>query len=75
MPEVEILEPTSHPKSFQLWHDFKECTEKILAEETFHGFKLLLPSGRRRVTRSGSICEPATYHALMKSCLLNTSIF
>ena len=69
-PEVEILEPTSHHKSFQLWHDFKECTEKILAEETFHGFKLLLPSERGRVMGSGSICEPATYHALMKSCFV-----
>ena len=54
-PEVEILEPTSHHKSFQLWHDFKECTEKILAKETFHGLKLLLPSGRGRVMRTGYI--------------------
>ena len=70
VPQVEMLEPTGKHQSFQLWSDFKTGTEKLLSDQTFHGFKLLLPSERGRVSRSESSfgCEPAGYLALVKTC-------
>ena len=67
VPQVERLEPTGKHQSFQLWTDFETGTEKLLSDQTFHGFKLLLPSERGRVTRSESSfgCEPAGYLALV----------
>ena len=68
VPQVERLEPTGKHQSFQLWSDFKTGTEKLLSDQTFHGFKFLLPSERGQVTRSESSfgCEPAGYLALVK---------
>ena len=68
--QVERLEPTGKHQSLQLWSDFKTGTEKFLSDQTFHGFKLLHSSERRRVTqREFSFgCEPVGYLALVKTC-------
>ena len=68
-PTDEVFEATNQHKKFKLWHDFKNCTEKILNEQTFHGFQLLLPSERGRVTRGGAVfaCEPETYLPIVNS--------
>ena len=70
VPQVERLELTGKHQSFQLWSDFKTGTEKLLSDQTFHGFKLLLTSERRRVTRSESSfgSEPSGYPALVETC-------
>ena len=49
-PEFELLKETPHHKVFNLWEDFKVCVDRVLHDQTFHGFKLLLPSERGRFT-------------------------
>ena len=72
-PEIELLKETPHHKAFNLWEDFKVCVDRVLHDQTFHGFKLLLPSERGRVTRlvtrSNSVfgCEPVEYVGIVKS--------
>ena len=71
--EIELLKETPHHKAFNLWEDFKVCVDRVLHDQTFHGFKLLLPSERGRVTRlvtrSNSVfgCEPVEYVGIVKS--------
>ena len=52
-PKSETLQ-SPHRKPFHLWQDFNDCTDILLKEQTFSGFKALLLSERGRVTRSGS---------------------
>ena len=78
-PAIEVLEATDRHKKFKLWNDFKNCAEKIFNEQALHGFQLLLPSERGRVTRGGTVfaCEPGTYLAivLLSKSLHSTSMF
>ena len=38
-----------------MWHDFDACVKIIRKDQTFQDFKLLLPSERGRITRSGTV--------------------
>ena len=73
-PKSETLQ-SPHRKPFQLWQDFNDCTDILLKEQTFSSFKVLLPSERGRVTRSGSVfdCDPGSYSQLVKSCFVKYS--
>ena len=55
IPNIETLEKTLHHKAFNLWEDFKTCTETLLNDQTFCGFKILLPNERGGVTRSSNV--------------------
>ena len=46
IPSVESLSEVKKIKSYRLWHDFDICVKNIKNDQTFQGFKLLLPSER-----------------------------
>ena len=75
IPNIETLEKTLHHDAFNLWEDFKTCTETLLNDQTFCGFKILLTNERGRVTRSSNVlgCEPASYLQITKSCFTKYS--
>ena len=51
-PVIETINPVGRHKKFQLWFDFSSCAKNAVEMQTFHDFKLLLPSERGRVSRS-----------------------
>lgn len=70
-PDIEIINFHTTNKPFNLWEDFDNYKKLLLEEQTFFGFKVLLPAERGRVTRSLSTfaSEMGDYSQLVKSCL------
>ena len=75
IPSVEPLSEVKKMKSYRLWHDFDICVKNIKNDQTFQGFKLLLPSERGRVTRSGTAfaCERDSYKKLIDKSFESSS--
>ena len=67
VPSIEPLSEVKRMKSHRLWHDFETCVKNIRSDKKFQGSKLLLPSERGRITRSGTVfaCERDSYVKLI----------
>ena len=56
-------------QTYNVWGTFKQCVTEIIESQTFHGIRLLVPSERGRVTRSGTVfgCDKAAFKAIINN--------
>ena len=54
-PSAISIEKGNAVKQYTIWGDFKQNITKITDDQTYKNVRLLVPSERGRVTRSGTI--------------------